>query len=197
MKAPHLSETLRKGIHISSVLIPFFYRYMLGYNRRLAFILLLVCFVISLSIEFQRFWQKSFRRTFHRMFGLILRRHELRDFTGATYLLFSAMICVAFFEPNIAFCAMAFVSIGDTFAAIIGMNFGKRKFIGMHKSLEGSLACFVSCFIFGLIFLPQPLMALTGALAAAMAELVNIPIDDNVKIPIASALVMTLTGVII
>jgi dolichol kinase len=195
MKGIHLSETLRKSIHISSLLIPFAYKYVLGFNRRLAFSILLVCFAISLSVEFHRFWQKTFRRTFHRMFGLILRRHELRDFTGATYLLFSAMICVAFFEPVIAFCAMAFLSIGDTFAAMVGMNFGKRRFIGSRKSLEGSLACFASCFIFGLLFLEQPLMALTGALTAAVAELVNIPVDDNVKIPLASGLVMTFTGV--
>ncbi|MDP2172907.1 MAG: phosphatidate cytidylyltransferase [Candidatus Cloacimonadaceae bacterium] len=192
-----LSETLRKGIHISSLVIPFSYRYLLGFNRKLAFYILLAAFIINLTIEFHRFWQKSFKKTFYRIFGLILRRHEMRDFTGATYLIFSAMICVAFFEPLIAFCAMAFVSIGDTFAAIIGINFGKRKFLGMRKSLEGSLACFVSTFIFGLFFLNSPVQALFGSIAATVAELVNIPVDDNLKIPVFSAIVMTLTGILI
>ncbi|MDZ4182819.1 MAG: phosphatidate cytidylyltransferase [Candidatus Cloacimonadaceae bacterium] len=192
-----LSETLRKGIHISSLAIPFSYRYLLDFNRKLTFYLLLAAFVVSMTVEFYRFWQKSFKKTFYRMFGLILRRHELRDFTGATYLIFSAMICVAFFEPIIAFCAMAFVSIGDTFAAMIGMNFGKRKFLGMKKSLEGSLACFVSTFIFALFFLGSPIQALFGSIAATGAELLDIPVDDNLKIPLISALVMTLTGIMI
>jgi dolichol kinase len=112
-----LSEKLRKSIHLSSLLIPFSYKYILGFShRRLAFALLLAAFVVSLTIEFYRLWQRSFRHTFYRLFGMILRKHELRDFTGATYLLFSSMLCVAFFEPTIAFCSMAFLAIGDTAA---------------------------------------------------------------------------------
>lgn len=191
-----LSETLRKSIHLSSLVIPFSYRYILGFNRRLGFSILLVAFAISLVIEFHRFWQRSFRKTFNRLFGMILRRHEQRDFTGATYLLFSAMVCVAFFEPIIASCAMAFLSIGDTFAAIVGMSFGKRKFTGMNKSLEGSIACFVSCFIFGLLWLRNPILALGGALAATIAELGRIPLDDNLKIPFGAGLVMTILYII-
>ncbi|MDD2229397.1 MAG: phosphatidate cytidylyltransferase [Candidatus Cloacimonetes bacterium] len=197
-----LSETLRKSIHLSSLVIPFSYRYILGFNRRLGFSLLLVAFSISLVIEFHRFWQRSFRKTFNRIFGMILRRHEHRDFTGATYLLFSAMVCVAFFEPVIASCAMAFLSIGDTFAALVGMSFGKRKFIGMNKSLEGSIACFVTCFVFGLFWLKNPnwaypVLALGGALAATIAELGKIPLDDNLKIPFSAGLVMTILYIII
>jgi dolichol kinase len=133
---------------------------------------------------------------------MILRRHEQHDFTGATYLLFSAMVCVAFFDPLIASCAMAFLSIGDTFAALVGMSFGKRKFIGMSKSLEGSLACFVTCFIFGLFWLKNPnwvypVLALGGALMATFAEVGKIPLDDNLKIPFSAGLVMTILSIII
>ncbi|MDD4309032.1 MAG: phosphatidate cytidylyltransferase [Candidatus Cloacimonetes bacterium] len=192
-----LSETLRKSIHLSSLIIPFSYKYLFGYNRRLGFSMLLLAFTFSMVIEFQRFWQRNFRKTFHKIFGQILRRHELKDFTGATYMLFAAMLCVAFFEPVIASCAMAFLSIGDTFAALVGMNFGKRKFVGMSKSMEGSLACFVSCFIFGLFWLKSPILALGGALAATLAELWKIPLDDNLKIPLGSGLVMTMLSIVI
>ncbi len=192
----HLKETLRKSIHISSILLPLGYRYILGFeNRKLMFYLLLMAFIVMMVIEFYRFWQRSFRKTFWWIFGMVLRKHELRDFTGATYLLFSAMICVAFFEPQIAFCSMAFLSLGDTFAAMVGINFGKRKFKHMNKSLEGSLACFVSCFIFALFFVDNPVMAFTGALAATLAELSKLPVDDNVEVPIVSAIVMTITTV--
>ncbi|MDD2684179.1 MAG: phosphatidate cytidylyltransferase, partial [Candidatus Cloacimonetes bacterium] len=81
-----LNESLRKSVHLSSLVIPLSYRYLLGFeNRKLAFSLLLAALVISMVIEFHRFWQKSFRKTFHRIFGRILRKHELKDFTGATY----------------------------------------------------------------------------------------------------------------
>jgi len=192
-----LSETLRKSIHLSSLVIPLGYRYLLQYNRRLGFTLILCALIISLVIEFNRFWQRSFRRTFHRIFGTILRRHELKDFTGATYLLFASLLCIAFFEPKIAAAAIAFLSIGDTFAALIGINFGKRKFIRNNKSLEGSLACFASCLLFGLWWLNSPWLASIGALAATAAELGNIQLDDNIKIPLTAGLVMTIVSIFI
>ncbi len=192
-----LKESIRKSIHISSLIIPFAYRYILGFNRKLSFSILLAAFTIAIIVEFYRFWQPSFKKFFYRLFGLILRRHEMRDFTGATYLIFSSMLCIAFFENQIAFASIAFLSIGDTFAALVGMNFGKRKFIKIGKSLEGSLACFLSTFIFGLFFLDNPLIAVTGALAATIAELVDIPVDDNVKIPLFSGFVMMIVSIFI
>lgn len=188
----HLKETLRKSIHLASLVIPFGYRYVLKDNRKLMFYILLAAFIVMMITEFYRFWQKSFRKTFWWIFGLVLRRHELRDFTGATYMLFSAMICVAFFDPKVVFFALAFLSVGDTFAAMVGLNFGKRKLPDGKKSLEGSLACFVACFIFALVFSLHPLVAFIGALAATLAELSRLPVDDNVEVPIASALAMTL-----
>ena len=190
-------ETLRKAIHISSLIIPLGYRYLLSFNRAWGFSLLLIAFTLSLVIEFYRFRQKDFHKTFSRIFGILLRKHERKDFTGATYMLFSAVICVAFFSPLIASCAMAFLTIGDTFAALVGINFGKRWFNNGKKSLEGSLACFVSCSIFGILWLDNPPLAILGALSATIAELCNIPLDDNIKIPIASALVMTLLSIVI
>jgi dolichol kinase len=193
----HLKESLRKSIHLSSLIIPFGYRYILDYNRKLMFYIMLVAFVVMLVVEFYRFWQKSFRKTFWWIFGMVLRRHEIRDFTGATYLLFSAVICIAFFEPEIAFFAMSFLSLGDTFAAMVGLNFGRRKIIHSNKSLEGSLACFVACFVFALAFKANPVLAFTGALAATLAEISRLPVDDNIEIPLVSALVMTVTRIFI
>jgi glycerol-3-phosphate acyltransferase PlsY len=122
----------------------------------------------------------------------MLRKHERRDFTGASYLLTSAIVCIAIFPPEIAFAAMCFLSIGDTFAAIIGMNWGKRKIVYTVKSFEGALACFITTFSFGLFFL-DPVVAVCGAIAATIAETSNIDIDDNVKIPIFSGIVMSIT----
>ena len=54
----HIRETLRKAIHISSLLIPLGYRYILDYNRKLMFLILLAAFVVMLIVEFNRFWQR-------------------------------------------------------------------------------------------------------------------------------------------
>lgn len=187
-----LSETLRKSIHLSSLVIPFGYRYVLGFDKKLAFIIILIALVVSVIIEMHRFWERSFRKTFYLLFGNILRKHEIMNYTGATFLLLSSLLCIAIFEPHVASASIAFLSIGDTFAALVGINFGKRKFIRNGKSLEGSLACFASCLIFGLWWLNNPWLAIFGALAATLAELLNTYLDDNIVIPMSSAVVMTL-----
>lgn len=200
MVKANLKEALRKSVHISSVAIPLAYRYILGFNNRLLmFILMLVALILSLGIEFYRLHIPSFRKLFHRMFGLILRRHEHRDFTGSTFLIFAGMLSVAFFEPIIAFLAMSYLSIGDTFAAMVGRPFGKRKLTGSSKSIEGSLACFTSIMIFSVFFGGElsPWVYTLGALAATLAEAWKIPVDDNVKIPLISGIVMSIVHIFI
>ncbi|HNX01682.1 MAG TPA: phosphatidate cytidylyltransferase [Candidatus Cloacimonadota bacterium] len=196
MKKHAITETLRKSIHLSSMVIPLSYKYLLHYNRALMFRIVLFLAILSIVIELIRLERPTVKRIFHKLFGLLLRRHEMRDFTGATYMMVSSVICVAFLSPNICFCSMAFLSIGDTFAAIVGMSAGKRKLFGTKKSLEGGLACFLSTFIFGLFFLP-PLVAFFGALSTAMAEITNIPVDDNIRIPLIAGIVMSIVSIFI
>ena len=184
-------EFARKSIHISSILLPIAYRYLFDYNKKNTLLLFLLLALTSIVIEFLRLENKNFRKYFHLIFGVMLRKHEIYDFTGASYLLTSAIVCVAFFPPDIAFAAMAFLSIGDTVAALVGMNYGKRRFVSSKKSLEGTIACFVSTFIFGLwVFSEYPGIAFWGAFSVCIAEVMNIKIDDNVKIPIISGIVM-------
>lgn len=193
-----IKEAIRKSIHISSLALPMAYRYILGYNRLLMFLILLGAMVIALTIELNRLQVPSVRKVFQKLFGLILRKHEKKDFTGATFLLFSSLICVVFFNPEIAFLAISYLAIGDTFAAVVGMSFGKRKFINQKKSIEGSLGCFASIMLFSLIFANNmnPWIYFVGAVTATLAELWKVPIDDNVKLPILSGIVMSLIHIV-
>ena len=185
------TELARKFIHISSIVLPLSYRYLFNYNKRMTLIVFVSLGVLSVIIELLRQESKGFRKYFRLFFGLMLRQHEVNNLTGASYLLTSAIFSVAFFPPDIAFAAMAFLSIGDTAAALVGMNLGKRKFLNSNKTVEGTLACFVTTFIFGLfIFVEDPIIALFGAVSVCVAETINLKIDDNIKIPIISGIVM-------
>jgi dolichol kinase len=66
---------------------------------------------------------------------------------------------------------------------------GERK-IFWEKTLEGSLACFIVCFIIGLFFFKLP-VALAGAFAAAVIELFPWALNDNFWMPIISAFALT------
>jgi dolichol kinase len=189
MKKSLLTETYRKAIHIGSLIIPLSYRFVFHSDRRTFFLFLVPITVIAFLIELFRLQNKTFKNIFYNIFGLIIRKHEHNDFTGATYLLMSSVLSIALFPADIAFLALSFLSIGDTLAAIVGKSVGKRKFQN-KKSLEGTLACFVGTFIYALFFMPNPVIAFFGSLSTALAELAEIPIDDNIKIPLISGFVM-------
>ncbi|MCD4817716.1 MAG: phosphatidate cytidylyltransferase [Candidatus Cloacimonetes bacterium] len=189
-------EIYRKSIHVSSMILPLAFRYLFHSNRKYIFSFLVPLTLASLLVEIIRLEHKNFKRIFYNIFGIMLRKHEVHDFTGATYLLISAILCIAVFPKDISFIALSFLAIGDTLAAIIGIPFGKRKLFGSKKSLEGSLSCFIGTFVFALFFI-HPLVALFGAIAATTAEFSNIPLDDNFKIPIFSGIVMSIMNIFV
>jgi len=193
MRIDRKNELYRKLIHIGSLIIPFSYRYVFSYNRWLMFVILLTSLIILIAIELSRMEMPSFRKVFHKYFGLTLRYHERRDLTGATFLVFSSLLCVVILKPVIAFLAISYLSIGDTFAAIVGLSYGKRRFNNQHKSMEGSLGCFASILSFSFIFGNElnPWVYVTGCFAATLAEIWKLDVDDNIKIPVISGLTMS------
>lgn len=192
-----LKEFKRKSIHMLSLFIPFGYRYLLGYNKKLTVLILFFLTILCIIIELVRLENGSFRKFFNKFFGNMMRNHESVEFSGATYLMISAIFTIAIFPRDIAFVALSFLAIGDTMAALVGIHFGKRKMFSSKKSVEGTLACLISTFAFALIFKIHPVIAFVGAVAATMAEFSKIPLDDNFKIPIFSGLIMSLTGLFI
>lgn len=190
MNPKQKKEIFRKTIHVSSILLPLSYRYVFLNNRKLAFLVLIPLTLIALTIEVFRLEHKTFKKIFYNIFGIMLRKHEINSFTGATYLMISAVVCIAVFPADIAFVSISFLAIGDTLAALIGIPFGKRKLLETDKSLEGSIACFTGTFVFALLFL-NPIVSMMGAFTATVAEFSKIPLDDNIKIPISSGLMMS------
>lgn len=203
LSARQKKEFYRKSIHLGSLILPFSYYFVFGFQKAPALLVFFPLALISFIFDLVRLEHKSFKKVFYRFFGIMLRKHEISNFTGASYLLTSTVFCIALFPANIAFTALVYLSIGDTLAALFGLTFGKRNIKKTHKSLEGSLACFSSCFIFSLLmsFHPEmglhPLVGLFGSYAATLAELFRFPIDDNIKIPIFAGFIMSLAGILV
>ena len=196
VKDKHKKEVLRKLIHISSIILPLMYRFVFLNNRKLAFLFLVPLAFLFLTIEIIRLHNKTFQKIFINIFGVLLRKHEINNFTGATYLITSAIVCIAVFPADIAFLSISFLAIGDTLAAVVGLAFGKRRFLGSKKSLEGSIACFAGTLLFAIFFI-NPWVALAGAFAATLAEFSHIPFNDNIQIPVISGIVMSIVSIFI
>ncbi|MEO0293396.1 MAG: hypothetical protein ABIN61_04130 [candidate division WOR-3 bacterium] len=124
----------------------------------------------------------------------ILREKEGFIISGTTAFLLSNAIVIAFFKKWIAIVSLSYMLFGDAAASIIGTKYGKIK-IG-EKTLEGSLAFFITTMIIALIFsewikVPIHLIILIfGAIAATIGEALPLKINDNFTVALISAIIM-------
>jgi dolichol kinase len=182
-------EILRKLLHLFALGVPFGILYL---PRKLAIVLMLSITIGSLAFEILRTRITFVNKLFTGIFGSFLRAEESARFTGATFLFISGSICLIFFEKNVAFIALSFMILGDAAAALIGMNFGKIR-IG-KKSLEGSLACAVTCIVFWFFF-PAGMSfvkCVAIAVSTAILELLPLKINDNLFVPIVTGTILEL-----
>jgi dolichol kinase len=189
------SELIRKSIHLGSLTIPIGYYYV---SREIAIAILLPVAIISVFIDVGRFYIPALHRMVEKMFDKILRPHERHAglLSGATYVLISALLCVAVFPKLITLTAFSILIVSDSSSAIFGRAFGKHKFL--DKSLEGTLAFIASAWLVILI-VPKaggmPIEYIIGAIAAivggiAEAASVTLHVDDNFSIPVSIGLTM-------
>eukprot|EP00162_Nutomonas_longa_P024693 comp9042_c0_seq1/m.10300 comp9042_c0_seq1/g.10300 ORF comp9042_c0_seq1/g.10300 comp9042_c0_seq1/m.10300 type:complete len:104 (+) comp9042_c0_seq1:166-477(+) len=84
--------------------------------------------------------------------------------------------------------------LGDGAAALVGVSFGRHKLPGGKKSIEGSLSMFLVCLIHNAIIFWScsrgvEVFALINSIVAVVFEYYG-AIDDNISIPVMSALAM-------
>jgi len=188
---PDLSEFQRKAIHLSFLALPLAYLY--GWPKPVIRDLLLGMVVVAFGIELLRLNEPRVRMFFRQFFGNLIRRHEKRALLGSTYMLIAALISVELFSKPVCVAALGCLILGDAAASLVGKTWGRTHPFGSKKSLEGSLACLVVsfAFVFGVVHLPWPI-ALAGAAAGTLFELLPLPLDDNFAIPLSAGFVMKL-----
>ncbi len=127
----------------------------------------------------------------------VLKEQKGFRLTGSTYFLIASLLVFLLFEKPVAVAALLFVAVGDPLAATVGERFGRKRLFG--KSLEGSMSYLLSSLAVGMMLVKidlglSPWLVLVGAASAALIELMPIPIDDNLVVPLFCAATMTLVG---
>ncbi|MBI5200768.1 MAG: hypothetical protein HY925_04195 [Elusimicrobia bacterium] len=125
------------------------------------------------------------------VFGLIVREREIDRYSGIVYTTLGILGAAAFWgrEPRVTAAAVLCLALADAAAALVGIAFGRLKFQirGQTRSVEGSLAGFLVAWLCaagaGLPFWAR----LAGAAAVTAIDVVPVPPDDNLWIPLASA----------
>jgi len=162
-------------------------------NKIIVEMLLLYLLGIMTTLEVMRYISPNLWRTIaEHSKGILKVRQGM--ITGTTALLISNIIVIALFNKSVAIVSLVYMLFGDAAAAIVGTKYGKVK-IG-DKSLEGSLAFFVTVMVIALIFSQWTgirihlIILIFGAIAATITEALPIEINDNLTVALASAIVM-------
>ncbi len=132
------------------------------------------------------------------------RQRERHPFFATFSFLLAVLLCLIVFGQAIAIIACITLSFGDAISTVIGKKYGAHKiFWAKPKSVEGSLAFFITSFSAILIFLyyfPQYTIyspfatALVGAGVGAFVE--TLPANDNSSVPLITGFALWLLSLI-
>ncbi len=172
-----------------TVFIPLLY---LRFGREQVLSVVGIATLVAIAVEIFRLhtgglgWKVL--RGFHRLF----LSDERNKFSSPTLFLAASFITIFLFPRPIALIALLNLIFGNLLGEFFGTQFGRQKFFA--GTVEGSLAHLTGCLLAGYIFSlfhPVPVvMLIPGALAATFIEAIPSGVDDNLMVPLVSAVVM-------
>lgn len=194
-------EIERKVFHLCGLLVPLTYQVMLGQGVS-KWACVKLCWTITIigcGLDLARVHIPFVQRNWP--LKSILREREQHQLCGGSYFSLGCTLSLHMFDPVIAMTSIIFLVLGDLSAALIGRSFGQsvcsmKVGPGGKKSVEGSVGMFLCCVLFGCtIFSQVHLREYAVCIAAMTATLVELyepfGINDNVSIPVLSALALT------
>jgi len=203
-----LQEIERKTFHSLGVLVPLWYQTMtenLGFSEAFC---IKVCWIVVtvvwtsevLRLNFPMV-QKAFMAT---PLGAVMREREQTQMTGTPFFVLGCTLSISLFVKEVAIASILFLILGDMTAALVGVSFGGEQVVvklgrDRKKSVEGSLAMLIVCFIIGTTMFATVHLCeyaiLVGAIVATLTELWSedylFGLNDNLTIPVFSALALT------
>lgn len=189
------NELGRKAIHLAFIVLPLqmLFEFLPWPRGRVELMLgLLGLGFVFLSIDFLRMHDRHFGALFRRFFGGMVRAHEAFTLLGSSYLVIAAIFAVVLLPRPIAAAALGFTIVGDATAALVGKAWGRTPLFG--KTLEGAFGGLAACLAWGAVVhwvagAPWNVV-IAGALVASLVELLPIPVDDNLGMPLISGFAM-------
>ena len=181
-------EAVRKAIHLAMVVLPVWVWWAPSFWRSRG---LLLAFIAVLTADLlRRVWKPWAQWIQHR--ALAYSRPQESTFWVGVHAMFLAAWLLSWSVPrDIAVGSLCYGVFGDAAAAVVGWR-RPTELSHSGKSYRGSLACFVTCLGVGWLLFPgNREMILLGAGTATFLERFSGPIDDNLSIPLGSALVLS------
>lgn len=168
-------------------------------ERRWLIVIALAFSIFAWTSEILRRRYRGANLRLMRVLGPIAHPHEWHKVNSATWFC-TGLLALSIFAPlRAAALGCAVLALGDPAAALIGRRFGRTRIIN-NRSVEGTLA-FVAVGTLvsaaAIPFLPGGatsvlLVALTAGVVGALTELFSKGVDDNLSIPVVTAVAVAL-----
>ena len=190
------AEVWRKAIHLVALVVPLG---MALLGKAWSLYLLVPTTVLALTGDVLRVRSAWFAGFIQRFLGFMMRREEVPPvggpitINGATWVILSATLLALIFPIRIAVPAFVMFMLSDAAAALVGRRFGRTRWMGSNRTVEGSLA-FLAVGL-GIIALFPTVVFWVGAVsvaAAALAEVPSGPFNDNLRVPMVAATIIFL-----
>jgi phosphoserine phosphatase len=124
--------------------------------------------------------------------GHAASQSELHGFAAAPlYFAGGILFTLVVFPHPASYAAIAMFCLGDSTASLFGGLVSMGLPFNKGKTWEGSLAGVFFAFLAGLFFV-APLWAFIGAVIAMTIEVLPLPVNDNVLIPVITGAALTL-----
>lgn len=190
-------ESYRKSLHLLLILIPMAF---LHFGKWQTLLVLAPISIFVISLDFLRRKSPKIKNLFGKIFGAILREHELsgEKLSGASFVFLAACINFFVFKIEIATAGFLILVISDAFAALVGKAVPSQPFF--EKSIAGSAAFFFSAVAIligcGIFFDSKAWFYLFGFVAVFAVTIIEarpsfIGIDDNFTIPLMFSAIVT------
>ena len=185
---PTTNDFVREDIHASGFFVPVIASY-IGVP-----IVGTLIFIIALIYTVSELWRLDGKEIpiISAITQHAASQSELRGFTAAPlYFALGILLTLVFFPTRAGYAAIAMFCLGDSAASLFGGRISNSLPFNKGKTWEGSVAGFFFAFLAGLFFVSPPL-ALAGAAIAMTIEVLPLPINDNILVPVITGAALTL-----
>jgi dolichol kinase len=189
-----LNKIGRKIYHVTGGLILIAVYARIGREPGLWMLLGVTLFATALDLI--RLKNQAFNRFIFKYFPKFIRDSEKNVLTGTPWYMMGILAAAALYSTPVAVYSVVFLACGDVAATTVGERWGTIKVAG-KKSLQGTIAFYAASVIAGAVvshfFYPMSAaVIIAGAVAASVVEIMPIPINDNLSIPVIAGAVMQL-----
>jgi dolichol kinase len=190
------AELGRKTLHLLALVIPLG-MWLLGTPK--ALYVLAFGAGIAIGADVVRAYWPWCNDRIRTLFGPLMRDEELRavgtgvTFNGATCVLVGAALLTLIFPLRVAVPVLTMTMLADAAAALVGRRVGRHPWGSLSATVEGS-AAFVATGLAIMALFPALAFgpAAVAVLVAAVVEVLPMPVNDNIRVPLAAAMVVAL-----